>query len=183
MPGKSLRAGAALPTALLAFLFWASLPPPAAAAPEGALRLELRDADGRALFSRPVREGDVFGLRFRHSVALSPVEEWFRIEDGGIFLEKTVYQDFGAGLPHQPGPGQTMTQEGGRLIISGYHRRLPAFDVRVGRVAGHMLLLPGSRGMWRAVPLSRLSPPGSAVTFTLSAPAAPHFPSQTRERR
>ena len=74
-------------------------------------RLVLRDSSGRELFSRPAPDGSEFAIRYRHSVALSPVEDWFSVSGGCIYLEKTVYQDFGAGLPHQPGQGQRMYTE------------------------------------------------------------------------
>ena len=61
-------------------------------------RLVLRDSSGRELFSRPAPDGSEFAIRYRHSVALSPVEDWFSVSGGCIYLEKTVYQDFGAGL-------------------------------------------------------------------------------------
>ena len=40
-------------------------------------RLVLRDSSGRELFSRPAPDGSEFAIRYRHSVALSPVEDWF----------------------------------------------------------------------------------------------------------
>ena len=58
-------------------------------------RLVLRDSSGRELFSRPAPDGSEFAIRYRHSVALSPVEDWFSVSGGCIYLEKTVYQDFG----------------------------------------------------------------------------------------
>ena len=114
-------------------------------------RLVLRDSSGRELFSRPAPDGSEFAIRYRHSVALSPVEDWFSVSGGCIYLEKTVYQDFGAGLPHQPGPGQRMYTENGKVVISGYHMALPSFDVRVGRVANHTLLLPEEGGGQMAI--------------------------------
>ena len=108
--------------------------------------LALLDENGEPLFTCPAEEGFVFGIRFTHSVALSPVEEWFSVRGGVIHLDKTVYQDFGAGLPHYPEPGQTMTAENGRIVISGYDRPLPSFTVRVGRIANHSLLPPPSCG-------------------------------------
>lgn len=136
--------------------------------------LVLTDARGAVLFACPAQEGFVFGIRYIHSVAKSPVEDWFRVAHNVIFLEKTIYQDFGAGLPHNPGPGQTMTTADGYIVINGYQMPLPSFDVRVGRVAQHVLLLPqavkGSESVTREVPLAELAVPGSAITFTV----APH---------
>ena len=148
-----------------------------AAGENTACRLELRNADGVVLFSCQAANGLTFGIRYIHSVARSPVEGWFRVSQGMIFLEKTMYQDFGAGLPHNPEPGQTMSSGGGHIVISGYHKALPSFDVRVGRIARHTLLLPrenaaeweAARGKAREIPLVTLAPPGSAVTFTLAS--------------
>lgn len=135
--------------------------------------LVLKDARGTVLFACPAQEGFTFGIRYIHSVAKSPVEDWFRVAQNVIFLEKTIYQDFGAGLPHNPGPGQTMTTAGGHIIITGYHMALPSFDVRVGRIAQHVLLLPpavqGPRSVLREIPLAALALPGSAITFAVTA--------------
>lgn len=133
-------------------------------------RLVLRDSGGKELFSRPAPDGSRFAIRYRHSVALSPVEDWFSVSGGCIYLEKTVYQDFGAGLPHQPGPGQRMYTENGKVVISGYHMALPSFDVRVGRVADHTLLLPEGEGMLEEIPLNTLLEPGQAITLTIALP-------------
>lgn len=35
-----------------------------------------------------------------------------------------------------------MSTGDGHIVISGYHKALPSFDVRVGRIAQHTLLLP-----------------------------------------
>ncbi len=128
--------------------------------------LQIQDASGKVLFSLAVNNGSMFGIRFIHSVAKSPVEDWYGIENGTIFLEKTIYQDFGAGLPHEPGPGQTMACANGYVTISGFHRQLASFDVRVGRIAGHALLLPAMDGQQGVIPLNSLAPPGNALTFT-----------------
>lgn len=142
-------------------------------AQEGDSDLVLKDARGVVLFSFPAPEGFVFGIRYIHSVAKSPVEDWFQVANNVIFLEKTIYQDFGAGLPHTPQPGQTMTTADGHIVIKGYHMALPSFDVRVGRVAQHVLLLPqaaaGCEGLTRQIPLAELAVPGSAITFAVAA--------------
>lgn len=147
--------------------------PAPAFAENGDSDLVLKDARGAVLFSCPAPEGFVFGIRYIHSVARSPVEDWFRVAQNVIFLEKTIYQDFGAGLPHNPQPGQTMTTADGHIVIKGYHMALPSFDVRVGRVAQHVLLLPqaaaGCEGLTRQVPLAELAAPGSAITFAVAA--------------
>lgn len=142
-----------------------------AAAPSG-YSLSIENEEGAQLYSAPVRDGTVFALRYNHSVALSPVTDYFVVRDNEIWLDKTVYQDFGAGLPHQPGPGQQMTARNGTIVISGFNRKLGSFQLRVGRVANHMLLLlpekqGGDRHVWQELPLDQLAEPGSAVTFAI----------------
>ncbi len=140
---------------------------PAGAAGEAGGELCALGADGSVLGAWPMAEGQGFAIRYTHSVALTPVEDHFVIRDGIIRLDKTVSQDFGAGLPSAPEPGQSMSAGNGRIVMSGYNRPLPRFDVRVGRVAGHVLLLPAGGGM-RELPLTDLAPAGNALTFTFA---------------
>ena len=127
--------------------------------------LVLSDSTGKELLTAPMDEGDEFAIRYIHSVAKSPVEDWFSVEGDTIFLEKTVYQDFGAGLPHEADEGQVMGFGDGHISISGFHRPLPTFDLRVGRIANHTLLLEQENGARREIPLDTLVRPGQAVTF------------------
>lgn len=124
------------------------------------LFLCLLDENHHELLSVPMRENSQFGLRYRHSVATTLVEEWFFVVKDGIVLDRTVYHDFGAGLPHNPEKGQKMECLNGTIQISNYHRKLPQFDVRVGRIAEHTLLLPQ-----KEIPLDSLSAAGKAITF------------------
>lgn len=145
---------------------------------ESQLLLTLENPQGETLYSAPVKEGSVFGIRYVHSVAQSPVTDYFVIKDGGIWLDRTVYEDFGAGLPHAPEEGQIMRQGNGKISISGYNRKLGSFQLRVGRVANHILILmPGlppdaSGPHWRELPLDKIAKPGSAITFAVRASAS-----------
>lgn len=145
--------------------------------------LTVRNASGSMVFSNPLSEGQEFGIRFTHSVALSPVEEWFVAEEGRIALQRTVYQDFGAGLPHDVDKGQRMTFANGRIVLSGFSLKLPQMDVRVGRVAEHQLLLAGVKASegestagakaqepTRVFPLAAWAPPGAALRFAVEVP-------------
>ncbi|MBD5417553.1 MAG: DUF1850 domain-containing protein [Desulfovibrio sp.] len=159
------RARAARPLAALGLCLLLLAPAAAFAAQGASGELCVRDAGGALVGAWPLGEGEGFAIRYTHSVALTPVEDHFIIRDGVINLDKTVYQDFGAGLPSAPEPGQQMSAGNGRIVMSGYARPLKTFDVRVGRVAGHALLLPASAGGGE-VPFTRLAPSGSALTFT-----------------
>lgn len=140
-----------------------------AAGPDAGGELRLLDASGAIVAAWPLAEGQAFAIRYTHSVAQTPVEDQFRIKGGVIHLDRTIYRDFGAGLPTAPEGGQSMRVEKGRVVISGFDRPLPAFDVRVGRVAGHTLILlsPNDSAVPVAeMPLARLARPGSALTVT-----------------
>ena len=128
--------------------------------------LRVHNAAGDLLLETVLPDGAEFGIRFTHSVARSPVEDWFAARDGKVALNRTVYQDFGAGLPHEAGTGQTMTFRDGHIEITGYNLALPQLDVRVGRVAGHELLLPGT-DVTRGLPLDSLAPPGASLSFSI----------------
>lgn len=132
--------------------------------------LLLKGEAGQLLLSRPILPGLKFRICYTHSVALSPVEDHFSFsDDGRIRLDKTVYSDFGAGLPHMPESGQAMRTENGRIVISGYDRLFTAFDLRVGRVAAHSLAFGHPDGQWeQPVRLDSLAPPGSAIRFEVS---------------
>ena len=131
-----------------------------------ALRLVLEDAAGATLYSTPVENGTEFAIRYTHSVALTPVTDYFFIRDNSIWLDRTEYQDFGAGLPHTPEHGQKMRASHGMLTLSGYNRELGSFQLRVGRIANHILLIK-SGNKWHEVPLDSLTAPGSAITFAV----------------
>ena len=131
------------------------------------LRLRVTDAGGKTCLLLPFGNGSVFGIRYIHSVARTPVTDWFAVCDGCLYLEKTEYQDFGAGLPHMPEGGQRMSTGDGKVVISGFHRALPRFDLRVGRIARHTLLRPAAGGGWHELPLDRVAPPGAALTFRI----------------
>lgn len=132
--------------------------------------LLLEDEHGKPLLVEPMREGSEFAIAYRHSVALTPVCDFFKLRNGEIWLDKTEYQDFGAGLPHAPEANEKMSQAHGVLTISGYARRLPVFQLRVGRIANHRLLLFGKPGSaLRQISLDRLAKPGSAVTFSVAS--------------
>lgn len=121
----------------------------------------LYDQGGNARYAFAPRDAS-FTIRFLHSWARSPVDERFRlVSQDRLLLVETMYEDFGAGLPHVPESGGLMRLEGGKIRILGIDRHIPDLQVRVGRlVANHTLLYNG-----KSVPLSRVVPPGAVVVF------------------
>lgn len=106
-----------------------------------AQNLQIYTQNQSLLLDAPVDVKCGFIIKYTHSVALSPVEDYFTIADGKISLKKTVYKDFGAGLPHQPEPGQKMVFKNGAIEISGYDLKIPELELRIGRIANHELVL------------------------------------------
>lgn len=155
----------------LFFLFFLALHNQLLAEEAKSYDLQLTDEKGKILYSKNVNENFEFAIRFIHSVAKSPVTDHFIIKDGKIFLDKTIYHDFGAGLPHYPEKGQKMKAEHGSISITGFNREIPELALRVGRVAEHSLLLFGENEDKNAqkaineIPLASLAKPGSVIMF------------------
>ena len=134
--------------------------------------LFLLDESNTPVFQCPLKEGNCFAIRFIHSVAKSPVEEWFCVEKKHMILQKTVYHDFGAGLPYKPEQKQQMRFENSHIVIDNFHRQMDKFTLRVGRIAKHTLLLPKELaynvdGEEKKIDLDKLTKPGKPLTFTL----------------
>jgi len=153
---------------------------PVHAVEQQGITLLLSDAQGNVLDKVALCEKGCFAIRYVHSVARSPVEDWFYTDGQMILLEKTIYQDFGAGLPHSPGPGQTMQVVDGHIIISGYHQAMDRLELRVGRIAGHTLLVSTACHGEHALQtgyitkvLSDIAPPGSTVVMTIHSTSLP----------
>ena len=111
--------------------------------PEGELVL----SDGRtgAEYARyPMRDGDTFSVGFIHSVNKSPLTDFYEVRDGSIFVEKTIYYGFGAGVQTEIEEGQTLEYgEDGSMIVSGFDKEIPDLLYIVGTVSDHTLRING----------------------------------------
>ena len=56
----------------------------------------------------PVRVNDIFGIGFIHSVNKSPVTDYYEVRKDGIYVVRTVYYGFGAGVQTELNEGQTL---------------------------------------------------------------------------
>lgn len=89
-----------------------------------------------------VRRGDTFSVGFIHSVNQSPLTDYYEIRDEGIYVVKTVYYDFGAGVQTQIEEGQTLTYgDDGSMIVTGFNTLIPDLIYFVGTVSDHTLTL------------------------------------------
>ena len=107
--------------------------------------LILRKGDtGKMYTAYPVNEGDEFSVTFVHSVNRSPVTDVYMIRGGAIYVTRTIYYSFGAGVQSQLEPGQTLQYGAdGSMIVSGFARRLDNLSYIVGTVSDHTLRISG----------------------------------------
>ena len=103
--------------------------------------IQLRDGDTGQVFAYyPVKEGDEFSVTFIHSVNNSPVTDVYELRDDKIFVIRTIYYSFGAGVQTEVGEGQTLEYgEDGSMIVSGFEKQLDSLSYIVGTVSDHIL--------------------------------------------
>ncbi len=105
------------------------------------LKLVICNSETEDVFMEfPISEGDEFSVEFIHSVNQSPVKDVFVIRDEKIFVDRTVYSAFGAGVQTEIEEGQTLTyDEDGNMIVSGFNIEFPQIKYIVGTVSDHIL--------------------------------------------
>src|SRR5512137_1353966 len=86
----------------------------------------------RPVFIRIVQPGNEFALGYIHSVELSPVWDYFRVDDSyRIILYETAIRSFNTGLPSTLTGEEKLHREGDGFRISGVNRVLPSIDLQV----------------------------------------------------
>ena len=88
--------------------------------------------EGSPVFVRIVHPGSEFALGFIHSVELSPVWDYFRVDDSyRIILYETAVRSFNTGLPSTLTGEEELHRERDGYRISGVNRALPSIDLWV----------------------------------------------------
>lgn len=125
--------------------------------------LVLRNGDTQEEYARfKVSEGDEFSVMFIHSVNQYPLTDVYRIEDHKIYVVRTVYYNFGAGVQTEIEEGQTLTYgENGEMIVSGFDQEMPYLSYIVGTVSDHTLTIHG-----KEISLRELCGKNSKVEFS-----------------
>ncbi len=111
-------------------------------------RLVLSNGNTGAVYaSYPLSDGEEFSITFIHSVNKTPVTDVYNInDDGKVLLLRTVYYDFGAGVPFDLNEGETLSfDDNGAMIIDGINREIPDFLIFVGTVSDHTLQIGDSQ--------------------------------------
>ncbi|MDR0524301.1 MAG: DUF1850 domain-containing protein [Spirochaetaceae bacterium] len=108
--------------------------------------LAIGDADsGKVYLRRPLQKGETFAIEFIHSVNNSPVRETFTADQGRIRPVSSRFASFGAGIQSDLAEGQTLSREGGFLVISGFQTSYKELLYIVGTVSDHILYLRDER--------------------------------------
>lgn len=126
--------------------------------------LVLRNGDTNEEFARfRVSEGDEFSVTFIHSVNQYPLTDVYEIRDGKIYVIRTIYNNFGAGVQTEIEEGQTLEiNENGEMVVSGFEQEMPWLSYIVGTVSDHTLTLHEKK-----ISLRELCGRNSKVTFSV----------------
>ena len=83
-------------------------------------------------------------MTFIHSVNQYPLTDVYQIRDHKIYVVRTIYNNFGAGVQTELEDGQTLTyDENGEMVVSGFAKEMPYLSYIVGTVSDHTLTLHG----------------------------------------
>lgn len=125
--------------------------------------LVLRNGDTQEEYARfRISEGDEFSVMFIHSVNQYPLTDVYQIKDHKIYVVRTIYNNFGAGVQTEIEEGQTLTYgENGEMIISGFNMEMPYLSYIVGTVSDHTLTING-----KEISLRELCGKNSKVEFS-----------------
>jgi hypothetical protein len=94
------------------------------------------------LFQEKIFPGYVFATKINHSVQLTPVFEFYKIdEEYNILLTKTIIKDLGWGMPSTP-EGK-LSYQNGEIVIENISRKMPGFIFRVSYITKPELILRG----------------------------------------
>lgn len=111
--------------------------------------LVLRDASNDIIYAKyHVSQGDRFSIGFIHSVNKSPLIDCYEIKEDGIYVEKTIYYGFGAGVQTELSEGEKLEYgPDGSMIVSGFDKRMDDLIYFVGTVSDHTLTINNGEGI------------------------------------
>lgn len=126
--------------------------------------LVLRNADTGQCYGRyALEEREWFRVGFVHSVNKSPVIDCYQIQNHTVYVEQTIYYNFGAGVQTELTGSETLSYgEDGAMIVSGFHQKMPDLTYFVGTVSDHTLTVNNGK----EISLRKLCGRSSKVRFT-----------------
>lgn len=94
---------------------------------------------GNTILFFTIDPGDEFTMRWIHSVELTPWEEIFRIDENyNIVLDRTRFQNFGAGVPDAI--GSEVYIKDGYLTYGGISQIMPLLPYGISNFAKHVFI-------------------------------------------
>ena len=99
------------------------------------------DKDIKTAVSYPISTNDFFSIEFIHSVNNSPVVEYYRIDDNSnIYVYKTIYYNYGAGVPTNLEGNETISYgEDGSMIIDHIDKKIDSLTYYLSDIHDHIL--------------------------------------------
>ena len=92
-----------------------------------------------------------------------PLTDVYEIRDSKIYVVRTIYNNFGAGVQTEIEEGQTLEiNENGEMVVSGFELEMPWLSYIVGTVSDHTLTLHG-----KEISLRELCGRNSKVAFSV----------------
>ena len=105
--------------------------------------LEIKNIDkDEILFQEKIFPGYVFATKINHSVQLTPVLEFFEIDENyHMLLTKTIVKDLGWGMPSTP--EGDFSYQSGEMVIKNINKKIKSFIFRVSYISKPELILKG----------------------------------------
>ncbi len=105
--------------------------------------LEIRNIKkNQILFQEKIFPGYVFATKISHSVQLTPVLEFFKIDENyNMLLTKTIVKDLGWGMPSTP--EGDFSYQNGEMVIKNINKKIKSFIFRVSYISKPELILRG----------------------------------------
>ncbi len=98
---------------------------------------------GKTLLSFNVEDKDIFEISFIHSVSLSPVYEYYRIEDGNIVLYETDFSYSSAGLPTETEGEEKLIMEKDKFKLVNMNRAFKEINYGIVKEWNFKLYIKG----------------------------------------
>lgn len=100
---------------------------------------------GSKIASFPIGVNDYFYVKFTHSVNMSPVIDYYKFnKDNEIYVYKTVYYNFGAGVETELEGDETMTYgDDGSMIIDNIGKKIDPLEYYLSSIYDHKLSING----------------------------------------
>ena len=118
-----------------------------------------RNNSGNRIYSRKALKG--FEIAYTHSVNKGRVHDCFSVQGDELVVEKSRFVSYGAGIPEvQDAPDAVFTVLDDGYQISWQDRRLKSFDMAVGLVANHSIIIGE-----KEIPMQELFPPQTGIRF------------------